>query len=167
MQVAYQKHKPKVILFLSFYFAWVLIKDIASLLFYKTSTDYLLLKQIGFSSPALFAGIMMILIIAELMALWFLVQPRLMGFWVAIVAVVFSALESAAMVLISLLDLDAAKQAYIISRQARGLSIRENAMNTIFSPSVMYVTLIFVLGFAAVLIALLIWKKGYFNEETN
>lgn len=167
MQALYQKHKSKVILFLSFYFAWVLIKDIASLLFYKTSTDYLLLKQIGFTSPTLFAGIMIILIIAELMALWFLVQPRLMGFWIAIVAVVLSAIESVAMVLISLTDLDAARQAYILSRQARGLSIRENAMNMIFSPNVMYVTLAFVLGFAAVLIALLVWKKEYFNEGTN
>src|SRR6185436_19198917 len=71
----------------------------------------------------------------------YLFRPRPAGFYVALSALAFSIIQSIVSVSLALSDLPGVRQAYAAGREARGLSVREGALDTIFTPRAMYLML--------------------------
>ena len=91
-----------------------------------------------------------------------------MGFWITILSLIISSLENIIGFSIAMNNIYAARNAYVISRQARGLPIREEALDLAFSPNSMCIALGVAIGLALLWAILLFWKKSYFSDvESN
>ncbi len=59
-------------------------------------------------------------------------------------------------------DLSGVRHAYEVGREIRGLSVRQEAMDMIFTPNAMYTSLGIMLSFYILVAYLLIKNKAYF-----
>ena len=141
------------------YSAW---RDFYSLFRYQHVTDYVLLAHVNLG-PLFFIAIG-VPWLGTLASLYFLFRPRPLGFLVILATIAVSMVAHVALILLAIEHLDVAKEAYEKSRQARGLPIRPESADVIFSPMAMHVTLgvtiLLALGFAA----LTIWNRAYFVD---
>lgn len=157
--------KSKTIILLIIIFLWSILKDIETLVRYSTTTDYQLLGTIGlaFLVP-IFAGVLLAL---HFVALWYLFKPKPRGLRFGFVSVGIDAVVSLIVWGISVADMESARIAYTTSRAARGLSLREEHMEFLFSPIGLAVTLSIIIG-TAFIVGYLLWRnRRYFSGMPN
>lgn len=94
--------------------------------------------------------------------MYYLFRPRPVGFYVALSALGLSLAQSIASVSLALSDLPGVKEAYAAGREARGLSVRREALDTIFTPPAMFAVLAVALVLIPVIALLLVRSRGYF-----
>ena len=63
---------------------------------------------------------------------------------------------------LALSDLSGVRQAYAVGREARGLSVREEALDMMFTPRAMFLVLALLVLISAVAASLIIRDRGYF-----
>jgi len=95
----------------------------------------------------------------------YLFRPRPAGFYVALSALAFSIIQSIVSVSLALSDLPGVRQAYAAGREARGLSVREEALDTMFTPRAMYLMLVLLVLINAVAAFLITRNRGYFFSD--
>lgn len=156
---------PKTIILLIVVFIWSFGKSIEQLLRYSTSTDYFIFSHNGIGF--LFFVFLIILLLLYGLTIWFLWKPKPIGFWIAISSLIVSSMENVVTFSIAINNIESVKNAYALSRQARGLIVRKEAIEMIFSPGVMYIMLGFAVCLAFLWAALLIWKKSYFALQRS
>ena len=154
--------KTKTIYFLIIWFMWAVGKDGEILYRFETTTDYFAFSNAGISVLFfVFAGLVLILNFASLV---FLIRPKALGVYVALSALLAALTQNIVTIAISLSDIEGLRQAYIISRESRGLPIREEFLYFIFSAMGIGVTFGAMLLFY-LLIAFLIYRnKNYFSQ---
>ncbi len=151
---------PPAIIVLFILFLLGFGKDVELIVRFPTSADYIVFNAAGMA----YLFFILIIAIASLdgLTLWFLMRPRAMGLRIAIASVAFSMIENVIACALVMRDMDAARNAYVLSRQARGMLVRQDALDFMFSSTAVSLTLAAALAFELILVALLVWKREYF-----
>lgn len=155
--------RPIAIWFLKIYFVWGVVRDIQLIITHKTSTDYSIFQANEISQ--LFFIFMTAIFVLDFLASYFLIRPKMTGFWIGITAISSSLLFNGISLSLALRDLESVRKAYEFSRQARGLVVREELLNKIFTPEGMQATFAFSALFSIAAIIIVFRNKWYFNVE--
>ena len=155
--------KTPGIIVLIVWFIWSAGKDLDNLIRSTGTTDYYIFSTNGLT-PLFFvfaAGLFLL----DAATVYFLFRPRPVGFHVALSALALSLVQSVVSVGLALSDLPGVKEAYAAGREARGLSVRREALDTIFTPPAMYAVLAVALVLIAVIALLVVMNRGYFRPS--
>ena len=164
MQRAFQRRKktPGIII-LIVWFIWLSGRDLDNLIRASGTTDYYIFSSNGLTPLFfLFAAAVFLLDAATVS---YLFRPRPAGFYVALSALAFSLIQTMVSVSLALSDLSGVRQAYAAGRKARGLSVREEALDMMFTPRAMYLIVLLLVLINAVAAFLIIRNRGYFLSD--
>lgn len=130
-------NRPKSIVLLVVWFLWAAGKDLDSLARFSTTSDYYI-----YSSNSLvwlfFVSVGAVFLL-NAASVWYLFRPEPIGQWVLLVALGAGAAYTAATLGMALSDMAGAREAYEVGRELRGLPVREQALNAIFTPQAVLV----------------------------
>ncbi|HML79095.1 MAG TPA: hypothetical protein PKD36_12175 [Geobacter sulfurreducens] len=143
---------------------WGVVRGIQLIITHKTSTDYSIFQANGISQ--LFFILMTAIFVLDFLTSYFLIRPKMTGFWIGISAIGSSLLFNGISLSLALKDLESVRKAYEISRQARGLVVREELLNKIFTPEGMQATFAFSALFSIAAILIVLRNKWYFNVDS-
>ncbi|NRB40013.1 MAG: hypothetical protein HRU20_16350 [Pseudomonadales bacterium] len=153
--------KGKIIWALIIWFLWAAGKDLELLYRHQTTSDYFAYSNSGITP--IFFILAVIVLLLNLGALFFLIKPKLIGIKIAFSALIAAAIYNLVTFGLGLSDIEGMKQAYIVSRESRGLIVREEALSMIFSPTSFMVTMAISLAFY-ILVAFLINKRKEYYQ---
>lgn len=161
MQRALQRRKKTAgIIILIVWFIWSSGRDLDNLIRASGTTDYYIFSSNDLT-PLFFLFAVTIFAL-DAATVSYLFRPRAAGFYVALSALAFSLVQSLVSVTLALSDLSGVRQAYAAGREARGLSVRKEALDMMFTPRAMYVVLALLVLINAVAAFLIIRNRGYF-----
>ncbi len=149
------------IIILIVWFILSAVKGLDSLGRATSSTDYHIFSSNGLTPLFFFFVVGVFLLDAGTGTVNYLFRPRPTGFYVALSAVALSLIQSIVSVNLALSDLPGVRDAYVASREARGLSSRR-ALDMMFTPQAMYLGLGVVVLLNAVVLFLIIRNRRYF-----
>jgi hypothetical protein len=149
------------IIVLIIWFLWLLGRNVMSVLSWGDSMDMAIYSGQGLTP--LFFVMATGAFDLELSTLFFLFRPARMGLWLGLASVIWSVSQGAVVTALAIADLETAKAAYIASRQARGLSVRPELYDALFSPSGLIGVLGVVILINAVVALLLLLSRRYFD----
>ncbi len=152
--------KSAGIIILIVWFIWSTGIDLYTLITASASTDFYILSSNGLT-PLFFVFALGVLLL-DAATVFYLFQPRPLGFYVALSALGLALLQSIVSVSLALSDLEGVRQAYVASREARGLSVREDGLDLMFTPAAMYLVLGVLVLISAVGAFLTIRNRNYF-----
>lgn len=157
--------KSKAIYFLIVVFAISFLNELFTLVSYRTKSDYILFSHIG--KPELYLGFLGTLLVLDALVIWFMIKPKAIAFWLAILSVVVSKIEEYIALQIALNNIDLVKQRFIERIENRGQSLNENMVDMLASPMTLYLG--FSLLFAgSLLVVLVLWlKRDYFLKRSK
>ena len=121
-------------------------QDFQTALTFSRSTDYAIFESAGLNG--VFVVCLTVTLVLDLAASYFVLRPRVIGFWVILVALAFAAIYNIAVFGLASGDLEATKAAYMASREVRGFPANPETANKVFSPEGMKATLGISLFFA-------------------
>jgi hypothetical protein len=97
--------------------------------------------------------------------LYYLFRPNIAGLYTAFAALVVAAIQNVIALSLAINDLPGVREAYERGREARGLPIREEAMNLIFTEQSMYTSILVMLFLYFVVSFLVFRNKPYFGYD--
>lgn len=166
MQQAFQRRKKTAgIIILIVWFIWSAGKDLDNLIRASGTTDYYVFSSNGLTPLFFIFAVAVFLLDAATVS--YLFRPRPAGFYVALSALALSLIQSIVSVSLAVSDLSGVRQAYAAGRQARGLSVREEALDMMFTPRAMYLVLVLLVLISAVAAFLIIRNRGYFFSNNS
>ncbi|MDH3997529.1 MAG: hypothetical protein OET90_01705 [Desulfuromonadales bacterium] len=154
--------KSKLIVLLIIWFLWSAGKSLDVFVRYSISTDYYIFNSNGLA-PLFFIFVLSAFLL-DSSAVYFLFNPRRQGFYFALAALATGAIETITAVILAIPNLAGVREAYAIGRELRGLSVREKAMDIIFTPEAMYSSLGVSLMLYALIAFFVVRKKAYFDN---
>lgn len=163
-----KKKKTAGIIILIVWFIWSAGRDLNALIRPAATTDYYIFFSNGLA-PLLFVFAITIFVL-DAATVWYLFQPRRAGFYVALSALGLSVIQSIVSVSLAVSDLSGVRQAYVVGRRARGLSVsRPEALDIMFTPAAMFVVLSVLILITALVAFLIVWNRDYFlsNDITS
>ncbi|WP_129136788.1 hypothetical protein [Luteimonas sp. YGD11-2] len=110
---------------------WGAGKALETLVRFSTTSDFAILSSHGWGGLFFVLSGTQLLLWATL--LYYLARPAPAGVAIGLAAIGFTALSGAAMSALVVADLPAARIAYTVSREARGLRVREETLDAVFS----------------------------------
>lgn len=153
--------KTKSIIGLIIWFIWATGKDVEALLRHATTADYQVLASYGVG-PLFFVLALSVLVL-NAASVYFLFRPALRGLKVIFAALIAAAIQNTIVLLFSLRDLSVVRDAYVHGRNARGLPVREEALDLIFTPGGMVGSVVLALAVYALLAFLAYRNRPYFR----
>lgn len=155
--------RPKTIIVLLFIYTYLFVRGIESLLLFTSSFDYQVFSQAGVSYLYFVLSIPILVITGiTLQSLW---KPKPIGLWIALIGLALGVLSTIVLFMITFNDPEITKQAYILSREARGLPVRPQNADRMFSMAGISTVFGSALGLYLLLAALFLWKRDYFLQE--
>lgn len=155
--------RPKTIILLMVIYAYFFIRGIGSALLFSSNPNYYLFNQAGIGFLYFILSIpVLILTGVTLQYLW---KPKPIGFWIALSGIALGFVSNLISFFIGLANPELMQQAYILSREARGLPVRPERIEQLLSPTGIIITLGVTLSISLILVALFIWKRNYFFQE--
>lgn len=126
-----KKNWPKSIYFLLFIYILAVWFDVVNFSNYKVTSDYAIYENlnIGF----LFLPIQVVLLALNILTVFYLLRHKLKGLYFGVSSLVVSFITTMGGFVFTLLNPELMKEFYRISREARGLSVREEALDLFFS----------------------------------
>lgn len=156
--------KTPTIIILIVWFIWSTGRDLNALIRPTSTTDFYIFSSNGLAALSLFFAIGVFLLDAA--TVWYLFNPRPAGLYVALSALALSLIQSIVSVSLAVSDLSGVRQAYVVGRRARGLSVsRPEALDMMFTPFAMYVILTVLLLITAIVAFLIVWNRSYFFSK--
>lgn len=152
---------PKLIIFMLVWFLWATGKDLDALVRFSISTDYYILSAAGV--PWLFFVMGFTVFLLNTATVYYLFKPRPAGQWVLMNALVSGAVQNVVTIAFALPNLSNARDVYATGREIRGLPVREEALDKIFTTNAMTLALIVMLGSYALIAFIAYRKKDYFR----
>lgn len=157
--------KTPTIIILIVWFIWSTGSDLNALIRPASTTDFYIFSSHGLAALSLVFAIGVFLL--DTATVWYLFRPRPAGFYVALSALALSLIQSIVSVSLAVTDLPGVRQAYVVGRRARGLSVRRpEELDMMFTPVVMYAILTVLLLITAVVAFLIVWNRNYFFSNT-
>lgn len=155
--------KGKTIWALIIWFIWAVSKDLELLYRHQTTSDYYAFSNAGITP--LFFILATAILLLNLGTLFFLIKPKLIGLKVAFSALIAAAIYNLVILGLGLSDIEGMKQAYIVSRESRGLPVREEALSMMFSTTAYIVVAAISLVLYGLVAFLLNKKKDYYHAR--
>ena len=154
-------NKPKSVIFLMVFFGWSAGAGLDSIVKFTVLADYNIYLANGV--PWVFFAFSIPIFGLNILTLYSLFTPHWLGLYFALSSLAMSVIHNTSSLLLSLKDLPAAKETYAISREARGLTVRDEAMDKIFSTNVMLSTMVVMFIFYAVVAFYVYKNRDYFS----
>jgi hypothetical protein len=156
------RSKRSVIVFiLIIVFGWSTAKGVELLIFGSSTADRMLYDAagLGWLAVTLFVGIRAL----DLASIRYLLKPAPIGGLVCLASIALSAVQTAIGFAVVRMHPDPARQAFIVSRESRGLSVGEEAIDIALDPTMSLVLSIASLLVSAILAFLVIAIRQYFR----
>src|SRR5882672_5300714 len=157
--------RPKTVLLLIVVFIWSFLKGTELLMRGTDTADRMVYDAVGLGWLVL--SLVTIIALLDLAAVRYLIKPAPIGGVICLMAILLSAVESSIGFLIARAHPDVARQAYIVSRQSRGLPVSERAINDAIDPTMSLLLWCGSLAISGVLAYLVIRNQGYFGLSTS
>jgi hypothetical protein len=154
---------PKSLIFVLVVFIWGSGQVLDSLVRYPIKVEYFIWASLGM--PFLhffFASVSGLMFVAAIVSLF---RPRPKGFWLCLLAAVWSAMYGATATAIAIQDIENVRELYMLGREVRGLSIRPEAADLIFTASGMWSSYFIFFAFLLVVIAILFRQRQWFRRN--
>ena len=155
-----KKRLPIIILII--WFIWSAVSDLNNLVG-TSSTDYYVFSSNNLTPLFFLFGVVIFLL--DALTVFYLLRPRPPGFYIAFSALALSIIQSVLSVSLAVSDLPGVRDAYAAGREARGLSVRQEALDMMFTPAAMYAVLALIVLLTAVIAFLLIRNRAYFYRN--
>ncbi|PCJ14836.1 MAG: hypothetical protein COB04_14320 [Gammaproteobacteria bacterium] len=154
--------KSKSMWFLIVWFFWAFGKDCTLLYSYQTTSDFFVFNDLGLA-PLFFilTGIVLLLNLASLI---YMLKPKVVGLKVALGALAAGVVNTLITMGLGLLNIEGMKQAYVISRESRGLHVSEDSLALIFTPSTLVLTVVASCAVYGLLAYFLTRNRAYFED---
>lgn len=159
-----KRRRPILVWILIVVFTWSMVRGLHSLFSHSTISDYQVLAHVDLGF--LFLPMAILLLVLDGAGLWFLAHPRPAGFWTVLAAFIIPGVYRLSIGVLALRDLESARAAYARSREIRGLPVREEALDFIFSTPVHLALLAGALLITIGWIFLLVWGRRYFQPQS-
>lgn len=153
--------KSRIVVFLIVWFLWATGKDLDALVRYSITSDFYVLSSVGLSWLYFAMGFAVFLL--NTASVFYLFRPQPVGQRVLFNALVAAAVQSAITLSFALNDLSGVREAYARGRELRGLAVREEALDMIFSQSAMLLATAVMLGMCALVAFATYRSKPYFD----
>jgi hypothetical protein len=156
---------PKLVILLLVWFFWAAGKDLDALVRHSVYTDYYIFTAAGV--PWIFFFMVIGVFLLNTATIYFLFRPQRAGLWVLFNALIAGAVQNIVTIAFALPNLASVREAYARSRELRGLPVREDALNMIFTPSTMATTVVLMLCLYALIAFIAHRKRQYFLGNGN
>lgn len=152
--------KTPVIVFLILWFGWSAGKDLDALVRHSITTDYYVLATAGLTW--LFFAMGFAVFLLDTAAVFYLFRPQPAGPRVLWAALAAGAVQNVVTVSLMLDDIPAVREAYERGRELRGLPVRDEALDMVFTrPAMLGATGVMLALYA--IVALAVWfGRRYF-----
>jgi hypothetical protein len=147
------------------WFIWSLTKNLENLIRFTSTIDYYIFSTSGLT-PLFFILVASVFLL-NVATVYYLFRPRPVGFYIALLALGLSLVQNILSVSLSLSDLPGVKETYAAGREVRGLPVRQEALDAIFTPSSMLMVLAVTLALSAVIAFLLVRNRGHFFRHAS
>src|SRR4026208_786282 len=127
--IAMSLKRPKSIVFLIAVFVWSLLRGAELLTRGSNSADRALFAEVGLGLQS--TGALALIAVLDLAAIRYLIKPAPVGRLVCLASIGLSALQTSIGFVIARVHPEAARRAIVVSRESRGLPVREDALQTI------------------------------------
>jgi len=157
-------NKGKSIVFLTVWFLWASGQDLDSIARYSIKSDFYVFSSNNIA-PVFFIFAFLVFIL-NIATVYYLFKPSHLGFKTALSALGLSVIQNTVSLFLALNDISGVREAYSKGREIRGLSIREEALDMIFTPSALYSgigVMLFLYFFVAFFV---VRNRYYFYEST-
>jgi len=128
--------RPRSIVVLIIWFIWSAGQDLDNIVRHAMKADYYVFSSNGMESVFFFLVFAIFLLNAS--AIYYLFKPDKWGLYTAFGALLLAAFENAVALSLAIRDLPGVREAYERGREIRGLPVREEAMNMLFTEESMY-----------------------------
>ena len=154
--------RNKVIVVVLVWFFWAAGQDLDAIVRYPVKTDYYILSSIG--TPALYFAVIFLVFLLNIATIWYLFRPKPKGLWVAMTALGAGGTQTIVSLALVSQDIDGYRRIYAAGREARGLVVREEALDMIFSQGSLVIGGLVVMAFYVAIGVLIVWRKSYFSS---
>ena len=128
--------RPRSIILLIVWFLWATGKDLDSIARYSITSDYYVFSAVGM--PWLFFVLSGAVLLLNSTSVFYLFRPQPVGYPVLLAALTAGLGQSVITLALSVNNIAGVRRAYEIGRELRGLPVRQEAMDMIFTPSAMW-----------------------------
>jgi hypothetical protein len=154
-----KQKRPKTVIVLLVAFAWSFFKAL-DVMSRASSADRLLYDEMGLGWLAI--GLLTLIAALDLASIRYLIKPAPVGSLVCLSSIGLSALQTAIGFWIARMNPEITQQAFILSRQSRGLPVRQDAVEAIVDPTVSTLLWAGSLLVTAALAAMILVNRPYF-----
>lgn len=129
--------RPHSVILLFIWFLWAAGRDLDALARYSTTSDFYVFSVLGV--PWLFFLMAGLVFLLNASSVFYLSRPQPTGYLVLFVALVAGTVQNLVTMVVALNNITGVREAYEIGREIRGLPVRQEAMDMIFTPTSMWV----------------------------
>ncbi len=129
--------RPRSAILLIVWFLWAAGKDLDALARYSTTSDFYVFSSHG--APWFFFLLASLVFLLDAASVFYLFRPQPMGYPVLFAALVAGAVQNLVTLALALNNTAGVREAYEIGRELRGLPVRQEALDMIFTPSAMWI----------------------------
>lgn len=155
----------KSIILLLVWFFWATGQDLDAIVRYWLMSDYYIFSSHGIS-PLFFIFAFLVFSL-NTTTIYYLFKPSPLGVYAGFGALAAALVQNLVTAGLALGDLDGVREAYAASREARGLSVREGALDLIFTPNGIYTSVAVMAVFYLVIGFLLFRNRTYFRSPSG
>jgi hypothetical protein len=121
------------------FFTWAALKSAGSLVWHEPVSDYALLSSLGIGW--LFFAFYVPNFLLEAATAFFLFKQKSTAYTSGVATAALACLSGTVVTIFSAKNIDAVKSIYIASREARGMSVNQESMGIMFTPTGLFVML--------------------------
>ena len=154
--------KTADIIILIVLFSWSTVKDLDNLIRATGTTDYYIFSTNNLA-PLFFlfaVGALML----DAATVFYLFRPRPAGFYTALASPALSLVQGVVGMSLALADLPGVKNAYAAGREARGLPVRKETLDLLFTPTAIALVLAAMALLTAVIALIVLRNRPYFFQ---
>ncbi len=157
--------KPKSVIFLIIWFIWSAGKDLDGLVRYSITSDFYILSSAGL--PWLYFVMALAVFLLDMAAVYYLFRPQAAGVRVLFCALAAAFVQNLVTLALALRDIAGVREAYARGRELRGLPVREDALDMIFTQRGMLMSAV-IMFCLYVLVAFVVHRnRTYFHRTTG
>jgi hypothetical protein len=155
--------RPKTIIVLMVIYVYLFVSGLSKVFLFSSNPDYYFFSQAGVGYLYLVLTIPILIITG--LTIQFLWKPKPIGLWIALFGLALHLLNDLVSFFIAVYNPELMKQAYILSREARGAPVRPENIERMFSQTGIFITFGIAIGLTLLLAVLFIWKRDYFLQQ--
>jgi hypothetical protein len=156
------RKRPRTVWLLTVVFGWSFAKGVELLVRGSSTADRMLYDAVGLGWLAV--SLLGVIALLDLAALRYLIKPAPIGRLVCLASIGLSAAQTAIGFVIAHMNPEAARRAFVVSRESRGLPVRPDAIEAALDPTTSLLLLGGSLLVSGLLAMLVLRNREYFFD---